>query len=74
MQKMIEAKKDVEKERSSLEIIQKKKLDIIDEDKEKGMERQQDNSTLTNSKETLRKKLDIEKDIKKRKRHDKERE
>ena len=55
------------------------KLDIIDEDKEKGilkkgivkemierMERQ-DNSTLklTNSKETLRNKLDIEKDIKK---------
>ena len=74
MQKMIEAEKDVEKERSSLEIIQKKKLDIIDEDKEKGMERQQDNNTLTNSKETLRKKLDIEKDIKKRKRHDKERE
>ena len=55
------------------------KLDIIDEDKEKGilkkgivkemierMERQ-DNSTLklTNSKETLRNKLDIEKDIEK---------
>ena len=42
-------------------IIQKKKLDIIDEDKENGMERQQGNNTLTNSKETLRKKLDIEK-------------
>ena len=41
--------------------IQKKKLDIIDEDKEGGMERQHGNSTLTNSKETLRKKLDIEK-------------
>ena len=40
--------------------IQKKKLDIIDEDKEGGMERQHGNSTLTNSKETLRKKLDIE--------------
>ena len=50
------------------------KLDIIDEDKEKGivkemierMERE-DNSTLklTNSKETLRKKLDIEKYIEK---------
>ena len=63
------------------------KLDIIDEDKEKGMLKKgivkemlermerQDNSTLklTNSKETLRKKLDIEKD-RKRKRHDKERE
>ena len=42
-------------------IIQKKKLDIIDEDKENGMERQQGNNTLTNSKETLRKKLDIKK-------------
>ena len=63
------------------------KLDIIDEEKEKGMLKKgivkemlermerQDNSTLklTNSKETLRKKLDIEKD-RKRKRHDKERE
>ena len=61
VQKMIE----VEKERNSIEIIQKKKVGIIDEDKEKGMERQQSNSTLTNSKETLRKKLDIEKDIEK---------
>ena len=42
-------------------IIPKKKLDIIDEDKENGMERQQGNNSLTNSKETLRKKLDIEK-------------
>ena len=63
------------------------KLDIIDEDKEKGMLKKgivkemlermerQDNRTLklTNSKETLRKKLNIEKD-RKRKRHDKERE
>ena len=47
-------------------IIQKKKLDIIDEDKENGMERQQGNNTLTNSKETLRKKLDIEKKKKKK--------
>ena len=61
----------VKKERNSIEIIQKKKLDIIDEDKDKGIERQQGNSTLTNSKETLRKILDIEKD-RKRKRHDKE--
>ena len=44
-------------------IIQKKKLDIIDEDKEKGIERQQSNSILTNSKETLRKEKDIEKDM-----------
>ena len=62
---------EVKKERNSIEIIQKKKLDIIDEDKDKGIERQQGNSTLTNSKETLRKILDIEKD-RKRKRHDKE--
>ena len=59
VQKMIE----VEKERNSIEIIQKKKVGIIDEDKEKGMERQQSNSTLTNSKETLCKEIDIEKDI-----------
>ena len=59
VQKMIE----VEKERNSIEIIQKKKLDIIDEDKEKGIERQQSNSILTNSKETLRKEKDIEKDM-----------
>ena len=62
---------EVKKERNSIEIIQKKKLDIIDEDKDKGIERQLGNSTLTNSKETLRKILDIEKD-RKRKRHDKE--
>ena len=62
---------EVKKERNSIEIIQKKKLDIIDEDKDKGIERQQGNRTLTNSKETLRKILDIEKD-RKRKRHDKE--
>ena len=54
---------EVEKERNSIEIIQKKKLDIIDEDKEKGIERQQSNSILTNSKETLRKEKDIEKDM-----------
>ena len=43
-------------------IIQKNKLDIIDEDKEKGMERQGNSILkLTNSKETLRKELDIEK-------------
>ena len=72
VQKMIE----VEKERTSIETKQKKKLDIIDEDKEKGMirkgivkemleriERQQGNSTLTNSKKTLHKEIDIEKDI-----------
>ena len=59
VQKMIE----VEKERNSIQIIQKKKLDIIDEDKEKGIERQQSNSILTNSKETLRKEKDIEKDM-----------
>ena len=58
VQKMI----DAEKERNSIEIIQKKKIDIIDEDKEKGMERQQSNSTLTNSKETLRKEIDIGKE------------
>ena len=53
---------EVEKERNSIEIIQKKKLDIIDEDKEKGMERQGNSILkLTNSKETLRKELDIEK-------------
>ena len=74
------------KDNGHIEIVQEK-LDIIDEDKEKGMLRKgivkemlermerQDNSTLklTNSKETLRKKLDIEKN-RKRKRHDKERE
>ena len=69
VKKMIE----VEKERCSIEIKQKKKLDIIDEDKKKGMiqkcivkeileriERQKGNSTLTNSKDgALRKELDI---------------
>ena len=69
VKKMIE----VEKERCSIETRQKKKLDIIDEDKKKGMirkcivkeileriERQQGNSTLTNSKDgALRKELDI---------------
>ena len=64
---------EVEKEGNSIETKQKKELDIIDEEKEKGMiqkdivkemleriERQQDNSTLTNSKDrTLRKELDI---------------
>ena len=59
VQKMIE----VEEEINSIEIIQKKKVGIIDEDKEKGMERQQSNSTLTNLKETLRKEIDIEKNI-----------
>ena len=34
---------------------------MIDEDKEKGIERQQGNSILTNSKEILRKMLDREK-------------
>ena len=72
VQKMIE----VEKERNSIETKQKKELDIIDEEKEKGMirkgivkemleriERQQCNSTLTNSKDrTLRKELDIGKE------------
>ena len=60
---------------SAIEIIQKKKLDIIDEDREKGMIRKgivkemlerierQGNSILTNSSITLRKELDIEKDI-----------
>ena len=48
-------------------IIQNKKLDIIDEDKEKGMERQGNSILkLTNSKETLRKELDIEKTQKKK--------
>ena len=69
VKKMIE----VENERCSIETKQKKKLDIIDEDKKKGMiqkcivkeileriERQQGNSTLTNSKDgALRKELDI---------------
>ena len=59
VQKIIE----VEEEINSIEIIQKKKVGIIDEDKEKGMERQQSNSTLTNLKETLRKEIDIEKNI-----------
>ena len=54
---------EVEEEINSIEIIQKKKVGIIDEDKEKGMERQQSNSTLTNLKETLRKEIDIEKNI-----------
>ena len=63
--KTMEVEKEVEKERNSIEILQKKKLDIINEDKEKGMERQQGNSTLTNSKETLRKEIDIGKDIEK---------
>ena len=79
VQKMIEVEKEVEKENKNHELkdlfIEKKdnshieivqdKLDVTDGDKEKGMERQQGNSTLTNSKETLRKKLDIEKDIEK---------
>ena len=78
VQKMIE----VEKEWNSIETKQKKELDIIDEEKEKGMirkcivkemlertERQQGNSTLTNSKDrTLRKELDVgkERDIMKK--------
>ena len=78
VQKMIE----VEKEGNSIETKQKKELDIIDEEKEKGMiwkgivkemlertERQQGNSTLTNSKDrTLRKELDVgkERDIMKK--------
>ena len=44
-------------------IIQKKKLNAIDGDKERRIERQQGNSILTNSKETLLKELEIEKDI-----------
>ena len=72
MQKMI----DVVKVRSSTEsqennnrkddireTIQKKKIDIIDEDKERRIERQKVNSILTNSSITLRKELDIAKDI-----------
>ena len=59
---VVQKKIDAEKERNSIEIIQKKKIDIIDEGKEKGMERQQSNSTLTNSKETLRKEIDIGKE------------
>ena len=76
VKKMIEVEKETIQKNPSA-IIQKKKLDIIDEDKKKkGMirkgivkemlekiERQQSNSTLTNSKETLRKEIDIEKDI-----------
>ena len=75
VKKMIEVEKETIQKNPSA-IIQKKKLDIIDEDKKKGMirkgivkemlekiERQQNNSTLTNSKETLRKEIDIEKDI-----------
>ena len=72
VQKMIE----VEKEGNSIETKQKKELDIIDEEKEKGMirkgivkemlertERQQGNSTLTNSKDrTLCKELDVGKE------------
>ena len=42
-------------------IIDEYKVDIIDGDKERGIERQQGNSTLTNSKETILKELDIEK-------------
>ena len=71
--------KDKGKSPSAIETKQKKKLDIIDEDKEKGMLKKrivkemiermerQGNSILklTNSKETLRKKLDMEKDIEK---------
>ena len=67
---------EVEKEGNSIETKQKKELDIIDEEKEKGMiqkgivkemleriERQQCNSTLTNSKDrTLSKELDIGKE------------
>ena len=67
---------EVEKEGNSIETKQKKELDIIDEEKEKEMiqkgivkemleriERQQCNSTLTNSKDrTLRKELDIGKE------------
>ena len=62
VQKMIEVENEVKKEKCSLEIIQKKKIDIIDEDKEKGIERQQGNSILTNSKETLPKEIEIGKE------------
>ena len=74
VKKMIEVEKETIQKNPSA-IIQKKKLDIEDK-KKKGMirkgivkemlekiERQQSNSTLTNSKETLRKEIDIEKDI-----------
>ena len=47
-------------------IIQKKKLNAIDGDKERRIERRQGNSTLTNSKETLHRELEIEKDIMKK--------
>ena len=69
---------ELEKERSVIEIIQKKKLDIIIEDKEKGMirkgivkemleiiERQNDDNLKLANIETLRKKLHIERDIEK---------
>ena len=63
---------------SAIETIQKKNLDIIDEDKEKGMirkgivkemlekiERQNDNTLKLANIETLHKKLDLERDIEK---------
>ena len=52
-------------QKKKLNIIDEDKVDIIDGDKERGIERQQGNSTLTNSKETLCKELDVEKDIEK---------
>ena len=58
----IERQEDNNRKDDIIETIQKKKLDIIDGDKERGTKRQQGNSILTNSKETLRKKIDIGKE------------
>ena len=58
----IERQEDNNRKDDIIETIQKKKQDIIDGDKERGTKRQQGNSILTNSKETLRKKIDIGKE------------
>ena len=72
MQKMIDVVKirsSIERQENNnrkddiIETIQKKKIDIIDGDKERKIERQQGYIILTNSSITLRKELDIGKDI-----------
>ena len=72
MQKMIDVVKirsSIERQENNnrkddiIETIQKKKIDIIDGDKERKIERQQGYSILTNSSITLHKELDIGKDI-----------
>ena len=66
---IMQEKDDIERQENNnrkddiIETIQKKKIDIIDGDKERKIERQQGYSILTNSSITLHKELNIGKDI-----------